>query len=126
MKNVPYRQLCPQGGGQQRLSRKEGISEKHWKPREPGAHATLRHRGGSPVSAHLEICLCGGRAPPLGGELPCSQALGMFAHVVAQRFSAVAVSVAESQLVWEVVWRQLPRDAPLSPLPCHQARQLHE
>lgn len=41
----------------------------------------------------------------------CSQALGVFAHVLAQRFSAVVASGAESQLVWEVVWRQLPRDA---------------
>lgn len=64
--NVPYRQLCSQGGDQQRLPRKEGISEKHWKHWRPGTGVTLRHRGGSPVSAHLEICLCGGRAPRPG------------------------------------------------------------
>lgn len=107
--NVPYRQLCSQGGDQQRLPRKEGISEKHWKHWRPGTGVTLRHRGGSPVSAHLEICLCGGRAPRPG--LTLHHALGVFAHVLAQRFSAVVASGAESQLVWEVVWFQLPRDA---------------
>lgn len=85
MINVPYRQLCSQGGDQQGFPEKEGVAESQWKIWRAGAGVTLRHSGLSIVSAHLEICLSSFQEEEL---LPwdslCSWSSGVFTQVVAQ------------------------------------------
>lgn len=94
MVNVPYRQLCSQGGDQQRLIPKGMISErgservrgsnKRKRNKCQGAGLTLGHSGTGAVSGHWENSVSpGGRDPPLGSL--CSESLGVFTHVVAQK-----------------------------------------
>lgn len=125
MINVPYRQLCSQGGDQQGCPEKEGVSESHWKIWRAGAGVTLRHSGLSIVSAHLEICLSSFQEEEL---LPwdslCSWSSGVFTKVVAQ-----ILAMAQNSLSMGRVPARMG-DGANSPgthfpyPPCHQPRHL--